>query len=66
VDGLKEVAGLRLAAGEGGAVTVVLAVRPGLDAAELSALLDAVRAGLSDAEVLAERVESLALTVVPA
>jgi SseB protein N-terminal domain len=66
VEGLTEVAGLRLVAGEGGALTVVLAVRPGLDAAELSALLDAVRDGLSRAEVLAERAESLTLTVVPA
>ena len=66
VDGLEHVAGLRLEAEEGGGLTVVLAVRPGLDAAELSALVDAVRAGLSRAEVLAERAESLTLTVVPA
>jgi hypothetical protein len=66
VQGLKAVAGLRLAAGEGAALTVVLAVRPGLDDAELSALLDAVRAALARAEVLAERAESLTLTVVPA
>jgi hypothetical protein len=66
VDGLEEVTGLRLAAGEGGGLTVELAVRPGLDAAGLSGLLDAVRAGLARAEVLAERAESLALSVVPA
>jgi SseB protein N-terminal domain len=63
---LGQVAGVRLTAGEGASLTVVLAVRPGLDAAELSALLDDVRAGLSGADVLAERAESLTLTVVPA
>ena len=66
VEGRKEVAGLRLTSGETGGLTVELAVRPGLDAAELSALLDAVRAALSSAELLAERAESLTLTVVPA
>ena len=66
VDGLEQVAGVRLGAGEGGGLTVVLAVRPGLDAAALSAVLDAVRAGLARQELLAERVDALALTVVPA
>ena len=66
LDGLEEVAGVRLTAGEAGGLTVVLAVRQGLDAAQLSALLDAVRAGLARADVLAERAESLALSVVPA
>jgi hypothetical protein len=65
VEDLPEVTGLRLAAGEAAVLTVVLTVRPGLHADELSALLDAVRAGLSSAEVLAERAESLTLTVVP-
>jgi hypothetical protein len=66
VEGVDQVAGVRLAGGAGGDLTVVLAVRPGLDADQLSALLDAVRARLAGAEVLAERVDALALTVVPA
>jgi hypothetical protein len=66
VGGQEKVAAVRLGAGEGGGLTVVLVVRAGLDAAELAALLDAVRGGLARAEVLAERTESLALTVVPA
>jgi hypothetical protein len=66
VHGLEQVAGVRLGAADGGRLTVVLAVRAGLDAAELSALLEAVRDALARTEVLAERVDALALTVVPA
>jgi hypothetical protein len=66
VDGLAQVAVVRLTGGEGAGLTVVLAVHPGLDAAQLSALLDGVRARLATAEVLAERAESLTLTVVRA
>ena len=44
----------------------MLAVRPGLDAAALAVVLDAVRVGLAGQELLAERVDALALTVVPA
>ena len=63
---LEQVAGVRLGAGEGGGLTVVLAVRTGLDAAALAVVLDAVRAGLAAQELLAVRVDALALTVVPA
>jgi len=45
---------------------LVLAVRPGLDAAELSALVSAVRERLAAAPALAERVDALDLRIVPA
>jgi hypothetical protein len=64
--GVDAVAGMRLEAAPDAGLAVVLAVRAGLDADELAAVLDAVREGLARAEVLAERVESLTLTVVPA
>ena len=47
-------------------VRVELAVRPGLDAAELSALAERVRQRLAASELLAERVEALDLRLVPA
>jgi hypothetical protein len=45
---------------------VELAVRPGLDAAGLSALAEQVRMRLAASEVLAERVDALDLRLVPA
>jgi hypothetical protein len=66
VQGLEHVAGVRLGPADGGGLTVTLAVRPGLGAAELTILVDAVRGRLAGAEVLAERVDALALTVVRA
>jgi hypothetical protein len=64
--GLDAVAGVQLAAAPDAGLAVVLAVRAGLDADELAAVLDAVREGLARAEVLAERVGALTLTVVSA
>jgi SseB protein N-terminal domain len=61
-----EVAGVRAEPGDGAGLRVVLAVRPGLDAARLSALVEAVRERLAATDLLAERVESLDLRVVPA
>jgi hypothetical protein len=61
-----DVAGVRAEPGEGSGLRVALAVRPGLDAARLSALVEAVREQLSASDLLAERVESLDLRVVPA
>jgi hypothetical protein len=64
--GLEEVAGVRLDPAPDAGVTLVLAVRPGLDADRLRALLDGVRARLAAVELLAERADALALTVVRA
>jgi hypothetical protein len=64
--GVAEVARARVDGRGDGDLTVELALRPGLDTAALSAVLDAVRAGLARSDLLAERVDALALTVVPA
>lgn len=47
-------------------LAVVLAVAKGLGRAELDAVLDAVQRRLVDSEVIAERVDSLELRVLPA
>jgi hypothetical protein len=60
------VADTRLDAAPDAGLTVVLAVRPGLDADQLRALLAQVRARLAGSELLAERADALALTVVRA
>ena len=64
--GLPDVAGTRLDEAPDAGLTVVLAVRPGLDADQLRALLAQVRARLGGSELLAERADALALTVVRA
>ncbi len=64
--GLEDVAGVRLDPAPRAGVTLVLAVRPGLDADRLRALLDGVQARLAGSDLLAERADALALTVVPA
>ncbi len=61
-----EVAGARVEPLGVAGLRLVVAVRPRLDAAELSALVDAVRDRLGAAPVLAERVDALDLAVVPA
>ena len=67
VAGLPGVHGVRTEPGEeAGVVVVALGVRPGLDAGELSALVDAVRAALAGSELLTERADALALRVLPA
>jgi hypothetical protein len=59
-------AGVRCEAREGGDLTVVLGVRPGLDAAGLSAVVGAMRDRLDGSPILAERVERLEIRVLPA
>ncbi len=58
--------GTRCEPGTRAEMRVVLGVRPGLDRRELDALLAGVRARLAADEVVAERVDSLELRVLPA
>ncbi len=64
--GLPAVDAVRTEPGEGAGVVVALGVRPGLDAAGLSALVDAVQAALAGSELLAERADAVALRILPA
>ena len=65
VHGVPEVVGVRCSPGEHGDLTVLVAVRPGLDVAGLDALVAQVRGRLTGSALLAERVEGLELRVVP-
>ena len=62
--GLPELVSAGVEPGGVAGVALVLAVRPGLDAAGLSALLAAVQDRLAAVEVLAERVDGLTVRVV--
>jgi hypothetical protein len=63
---IPDVVGVRCEAGERGDLAVLLGVRPGLDAAGLSAVVDAFSDRLAGSEVLVERVEGLEIRVMPA
>ncbi len=64
--GLPALDGVRCEPGAGAELRVVLGVLPGLDREGLGALLAGVQARLSADPVVAERVESLEVTVLPA
>ncbi len=64
--GLAGLDGVRCETGARAELRVVLGVRPGLDRAGLDALLAAVQARLSADPVVAERVDSLEVKVLPA
>jgi SseB protein N-terminal domain len=65
-DGVPGIHGARCQAGERGDLAVLLAVRPGLDADGLSAVVGVFRDRLAASELLAERVEGLEIHVLPA
>ncbi|MFP5336691.1 MAG: SseB family protein [Actinomycetes bacterium] len=64
-DAVAGVDGVRCEPGERAELRVVLAVRPGLDRVALSTLTAAVSGALAASEVVAERVDSLELSVTP-
>jgi len=66
VAGLRPVRGVRCEPGERADLRVVLGIEPGLSPAALDGVLAAVRSALSVDEVVAERADSLELTVLPA
>jgi len=66
VRAVPQVQALRAEAVGDAGLRVLLGITPGLSREALAAVVDAVRAGLAGVELLAERVDALHLTVLPA